>query len=67
MTYTELLEARIEALAEVLQDARRGLVGSRAICVRAAQGFGMADADVTEIVAEYDAMLARIDRALEGK
>lgn len=67
MLYHELLEARIEALADVLLEARKGLASSRGICVRAAHAFGMADSEATkDALAAYDELLARIDRVLEN-
>lgn len=67
MNYTELLEARIEALADALIEARAVVQADRDALVECSTARGVLDADVVEIVADYDELLARINRAMEGE
>ena len=63
----EWQQRRIRALTSALIEARAVVQVGRDALVEASTARGVLDADVAEIVAEYDELLARIDRAMEIK
>ena len=61
----EWQQRRIHALTSALIEARAVVQVDRDALVEGSTALGVLDADVTEIVTEYDGILARIDRAME--